>query len=297
MAALLVILAGPAQAGSASPTIGAPTRFVEMEGQRIAYRLIGPSGGVPLLMLNRFRGTMDHWDPALVDRLAASRQVILFDQPGFARSTGTAPDTLSGFAASASKLARALGHPVVDVLGFSMGGTVALQLALDHPDLVRRIVIAASGPGHVADAPPGPVQDPRVWPVATKPMNEDADFLFLFFEPSASSQAAGREHLARLAKRPDAFTAQVGAAAWQSQLKSALAVGTPSTSLLPKLRDIKVPVLVANGRNDIMVPTYNSYAMTQALPDARLLLYPDSGHGFLFQYPEDFARQVEWFLK
>jgi pimeloyl-ACP methyl ester carboxylesterase len=293
-----VVAATPGLATTSSATTKAATQYVDVAGQRIAYRRIGPATGVPLLLLNRFRGTMDHWDPRLIDRIAAQRPVLMFDQPGFARSTGQAPDSLPGFAASAAQVVRALGHSQVDVLGFSMGGTVALQFALDHPGLLRRLVVAGSGPGFVPHVPPGEeAGTPPVWQAATKPVNDDADFLFLFFENTPSSQAAGRAYLARLAQRSDAFAQQVEAGAWQAQLKSAMAVGSESTSLLPRLGTIRHPVLVANGRHDIMVPTYASYAMAQAMPDARLVVYPDAGHGFLFQHADDFADEVLRFLR
>lgn len=287
------------EARAQSATAAAPTLSVEVEGVRTAYRSIGPRGGVPLLLLNRFRGTMDDWDPALIDRIAVERQVLMFDQPGFARSAGTPQDSLPKFAAYTARVVRALGHDQVDVFGFSMGGTVALQFAIDHPQLLRRLVIAGSGPGHVPEVPVT-LQVPeseKVWPVATKPVNDDADFLFLFFENTPGSQAAGRAYLKRLRERPDAFAKAVDAAAWQAQLRSAMAVGTAPTSLLPRLGAVSQPVLVANGRRDIMVPTYASFAMAQALPNARLLIYPDSGHGFLFQFPEDFAEEVLRFLR
>ncbi|MDH6590198.1 pimeloyl-ACP methyl ester carboxylesterase [Variovorax sp. TBS-050B] len=294
---LSVVPLAPALAATGA-TAAAETRTVAVNGHPMAYRRIGPAHGIPLLLLNRFRGTMDHWDPLLLDRIAAERPVIVFDQPGFARSGGTAPDSLSGFAASAVALLDALGHTQVDVLGFSMGGTVALQLALDHPGRVRRLIVAGSGPGFVPDMPPGvEPAGPAVWQVATKPVNDDEDFLFLFFEETASSRAAGKAYLQRLRARSDAFAKQVDAAAWQAQLRSAQAVGTASTTLLPRLARIRQPVLVANGRHDIMVPTYASYAMAQALPDARLIVYPDSGHGFLFQHAEPFARDVLEFLR
>lgn len=297
--AIGTLAAIPAQAQAPeSPTATAPTRQVAVDGQTIAYRLIGKGQGTPLLLLNRFRGTMDHWDPLLIDRIATHRSVIMFDQPGFARSSGTPPDSVPAFAASAARVVEVLGFSKVDVMGFSMGGTVALQLALDRPDLVRKLVIAGSGPGFVADMPPG-VQPagPRIWQVATKPVNDDDDFLFLFFEESASSRAAGRAYMGRLRQRRDAFAQQVEAPAWKAQLKSAQGVASESTSLLPKLSRIAVPVLVANGRHDVMVPTYASYAMAQALPNARLIVYPDAGHGFLFQHAESFAEDLQLFLR
>ncbi len=296
-AALPVYIAEPAAASESATALTAPTLTIVVDGALIAYRVLGPRSGVPLLLLNRFRGTMDDWDPVLIDRLATQRPVILFDQPGFARSSGTPPDSLATFAQSAVRLLDALGHRQADVLGFSMGGTVALQLALDHPQRLRRLVVAGSGPGFVPNLPPAPPASDRVWPVATKPVNDDADFLFLFFEDSARSQAAGRAYRDRLRQRRDAFAKLVEPTAWQAQLKSAMAVGTEATSLLPRLGGIGHPVLVANGRRDIMVPTYASYAMAQAMPDARLVIYPDSGHGFLFQYPEAFADEVLRFLR
>jgi pimeloyl-ACP methyl ester carboxylesterase len=294
----LAVQAVTAAAAPPRATTTAPTQVVDIDGQRIAYRRIGTATGTPLLLLNRFRGTMDDWDPLLIDRIAAERPVLMFDQPGFARSTGKAPDSLPAFAASAARVLKALGHEQADVLGFSMGGTVALQFVLDHPGLVRRLVIAGSGPGFVPHIPPGgEAGAPAVWQAATKPVNDDADFLFLFFENTPTSQAAGRDYLARLRQRADAHASKVDAVAWQAQLKSALAVGSEATTLLPRLAGVRHPVLVANGRHDTMVTTYASYAMAQSLPNARLLVYPDSGHGFLFQYPEDFAGEVLRFLR
>jgi pimeloyl-ACP methyl ester carboxylesterase len=286
-----------ALARTLSATASAPTRTIRIDSVDIAYRSIGSGSGVPLLLLNRFRGTMDDWDPALIDCIAAERPVLMFDQPGFSRSSGTAPDSLRAFAASAARFASALGHRQVDVLGFSMGGTVALQFALDHPALLRRLIVAGSGPGHVPNVPATLPVPEQVWPVATKPVNDDADFLFLFFENTRESQAAGRAYRERLRERPDAHAEPVREAAWQAQLRSAMAVGDASTSLLPKLGAVTQPALIANGRRDIMVPAYASFAMAQALPTARLLIYPDSGHGFLFQYPEDFANETLHFLR
>jgi len=296
-AAMPLYVTTPTAAVAQHGALHAPTLSIEVDGAPIAYRLLGPRAGVPVLLLNRFRGTMDDWDPVLIDRIATQRPVILFDQPGFARSGGTPPDSLPAFARSAARLLDALGHTQADVLGFSMGGTVALQFALDHPQRLRRLVVAGSGPGFVPHLPPGPPPSDRVWPVATKPVNDDADFLFLFFEESATSQAAGRAYRARLHQRADAFASHVSPAAWQAQLKSAMAVGSEATSLLPRLGTIPHPALVANGRHDIMVPTYASFAMAQAMPNARLIVYPDSGHGFLFQYPEAFADEVLRFLQ
>ncbi|MDM0069606.1 alpha/beta hydrolase [Variovorax sp. J31P207] len=298
MLGLLPMVPPVCAAGPNSPTTTAPTLRMNVDGQEIAYRVIGARTGAPLLLLNRFRGTMDHWDPTLIDRIATKRTVIMFDQPGFGRSSGVPADSLQDFAAMAARVAAALDHSQIDVLGFSMGGTVALQLVLDHPGLVRRLVIAGSGPGHVADAPAtSQTADASIWQIATKPVNDDQDFLFLFFEPTPTSRSAGQAYLSRLSARKDAFVKHVEPAAWQAQLKAARAVGSESTSLLPRLSKVRHPVLIANGRHDVMVPTYASYAMSQQLPNAKLVVYPDSGHGFLFQYPEEFADEVLRFVE
>ncbi|MDQ8020800.1 MAG: alpha/beta hydrolase [Moraxellaceae bacterium] len=303
LAALPALCVTPAvmaadSAGGSGVTATAETRVIDVDGNAIAYRDIGSSRGTPLLLLNRFRGTMDNWDPKLIDKLATERRVVMFDQPGFARSQGTPQDSLPQFAASAVAVARRLGIEKFDLLGFSMGGTVALQVLLDHPQRVRRAVIAGSAPGHVpGEVPSNVAAGAEVWTVAMKPVNVDEDFLFLFFEQTPTSQRAGREYLARLTQRKDAFAKLVDATAWQAQLKSASAVHTPQTSLLPRLKEIAHPVLVANGRHDIMAPTYASYAMAQALPQGWLKIYPDSGHGFLFQYPDEFGEDVLRFLR
>lgn len=281
-----------------SSTIAAPTQFVQAGEHRFAYRELGPRGGVPLVLFNRLRGTLDDWDPAFVDRLAADRHVILFDHVGLSRSTGPLPADYDGFAAGAAEFIRALGHSQVDALGFSFGGPVVMQMTLSHPDLVRRLVIAGSTPGFVpGDAPRnGPVPE-KVWQTAFKPVNSDEDFLYLFFSPSEASRAAGQAYRDRLKARPEAFEVPVSEAGWKAQIAAAQGIGTPETTLLHRLGGIRQPVLVANGNDDIMTPTYGSYAMFQALPDARLVLYPDAGHGFLFQYPQDFADEVLAFLR
>ncbi|BCW87537.1 Putative non-heme bromoperoxidase BpoC [Alphaproteobacteria bacterium SO-S41] len=271
----------------------AETRFIEAEGVHYAYRSFGVEDGVPLVFFQRFRGTMDEWDPALTDVIASGRHVILFDNAGVARSDGEASQTLTGWADTGAAFIAALGYHQVDVLGFSFGGLVAQELALRHPDLVRRLVIAGSGAGYVE----GANLNPKAVEVATKPVNVDADFLYLFFKATPTSQAAGRAHLARLKLRADAFEKLVSAPAWQAMLAAGGDVSTPETSLLHRVGAIRQPVLVANGVEDIMIPTYQSYALAQAIPNVRLVIYPDSGHGFLFQYGAAFGAEVLRFLK
>jgi pimeloyl-ACP methyl ester carboxylesterase len=272
--------------------VSAPTRFTQVGDVKYAYRVLGSDSGIPLVLLNRFRGTMDEWDPAFVDALAKNRKIILFDNVGVARTNGTASHHLKGWAEGAATFIGALSYRQVDVLGFSFGGLVAQELAYDRPDLVRKLVIAGSGAGYVE----GANVRPKAIEVATKPQNTDEDFLYLFFKNTPTSQAAGRAHLARLRMRPDAFAEVVSEKTWQSMLSASSDVGSAQTSLLLRAPQLSKPVLVANGAEDAMIPTVQSFALSQALPNAKLIIYPDSGHAFMFQYPDEFAAEVEGFL-
>lgn len=271
-----------------------PDRSVDVDGIRIAYRRFGTADGVPLLFLNRFRGTMDHWDPALLEVIAQERPVIVFDSAGVGASAGEVAPDIAGAARIAASFVDALQLGQVDLLGWSMGGTVVQQLALDRPDLVRRIVLAATGPGGVAEAPRAPE---KVWQVAAKPLNDDEDFLYLFFADTPTSRAAGLASLRRLDRRLARSRSAVKPESWKVQAGAIAAWGAGQGAAYPRLAGIRVPALVANGSADVMVHAYNSYAMSQRLPKAQLLLYPDAGHGFLFQYPEHFGRQVNEFLR
>jgi pimeloyl-ACP methyl ester carboxylesterase len=272
----------------------AVTQQLPLGDATIAYRTFGKAGDAPpLVLLQRFRGTMDHWDPELLDQLAAERQVVLFDNLGVGRSGGQTPDNVAGMADGAAAIIDALGIAQADLLGWSLGGTVVQQLCLARPGLVRRAVVAASGPGGVAEAPKAPE---KVFQVASKPVSDDEDFLYLFFHDSETSRAAGRAHLRRLEGRAEPFSPPVAPEAIRAQLTAIGAWGAGKDSALSRLGEISQPVFVANGHFDRMIAAYNSYVMGQRLPDALVTLYPDSGHGFLFQHPNRFARDVLEFL-
>jgi pimeloyl-ACP methyl ester carboxylesterase len=250
---------------------------------KFAYRRSGPTGSTPLLLTNRFRGTIGSWDPALLDVLAGERDVIVFDNVGVGATPGEVPDRVEGMAAGAAEFLDAIGVEQVDVLGWSMGGFVAQALALDAPERVRRLVIAASGPGPVPDAPATPE---RVWPTALRPVNVDEDFLYLFFPETEQGRAAGTASLRRLAVStsvsPEGVRAQLAA--------------IRTFSAWDRLRGLTMPVLVANGAHDVMAHPFLSYRMAQELPDATLVIYPRAGHAFLFQHAEAFGRHVLEFL-
>jgi pimeloyl-ACP methyl ester carboxylesterase len=280
---------------AASPvesSLTAPTKFVEADGTRYAYRHLGKTNGVPLVLLQHFTGTMDDWDPAVVDGLAAGRPVVLFDNAGVSRSSGVTPDNVHDMARHAVAFITALGLEKVDLLGFSLGGFIAQLIAEEHPGLVRRMILAGTG----AEGGVG-IRD--LLQVLEKAQKHSPNELrqFLFFPESATSQAAGRAFLERQARRTadrdPASTAQtVGA-----QAKAIVEWGSGSASRsTTRLKRIELPVLIVNGKDDIMVPSINSFALFRDLPNARLILYPDSGHGALFQYADAFVAEVLRFL-
>jgi pimeloyl-ACP methyl ester carboxylesterase len=274
-----------------------PNRTVEAAGGvTYAYRRLGRAepGIPPLVLMQHFRGNLDNWDPALVDALAATREVILFDNAGVGGSTGTTPRTVTAMAHDALRFLEALELREVDMLGFSLGGFVAQELVLIRPRLVRRLVLAGTGPQGGEDMH-GFADD--VYVSATRDEPGAEDLLALFFERSETSVAAGREFVQRIFTRTEDRDADTTLAARDAQLDAIHTWGIPDPSKLGRLAGITQPVLVANGDNDRMVPTRNSHLLADRLPDARLQIYPDAGHGFLFQYPAEFSAEVEAFLK
>jgi pimeloyl-ACP methyl ester carboxylesterase len=262
--------------------------YLETSSGRIAYRVVGPEGGIPLVLLQRFRGTMDDWDPDFIDAISADRRVIYFDSSGIGRSGGTVPDSISGMASVVVAALAALELSQVDVLGWSLGGVVAQQLVLDAPHLVRRLVVAGSSPGAITD---GPQPHPRVPQVMTKPVNDLVDFLFLFYPETISAVEAGRKSIERILSNPDRGP-DVSAEAFMAQVKAI----SSWQGVLHRVDELRVRMLVANGAHDVMLPAYRSYVLSQQATDAKLVLYPDAGHGFLFQEIDDFTSEVHRFL-
>jgi pimeloyl-ACP methyl ester carboxylesterase len=235
---------------------------------------------------------MDHWDPLVTDGLGADRPVILFDNAGVAGSGGETPDTIDAMSDHASAFIAALGLEKVDVLGFSIGGCVAQALVLRHPDQVHRLVLVGTAPrgGEMAD------RNPDVSEIAGRPELTMEDYLFLFFEPSEASQAAGREFWSRRHQRRLDVDTPSSAQTAQAQRTALTEWLSPRGERFRELHDIRQPTLVVNGIHDIMLPTVNSYILAQHIPGAELIVYPDSGHGSLFQYPSLFVGHVSRFL-
>jgi pimeloyl-ACP methyl ester carboxylesterase len=273
----------------------APNRAVEAaNGVMYAYRRLGhASSAPPLVLLQHYRGNLDNWDPALVDALASMREVILFDNAGVGGSSGSTPRTVTEMAHDALRFLEALELHEVDLLGFSLGGFVAQELVLIRPRLVRRLVLAGTGPQGGEDMH-GFADDVYASAIRDEPGAED--LLALFFERSETSVAAGWEFVQRIFARAEDRDADTTLATRDAQLDAIHTWGIPDPSRLDRLAGITQPVLVAHGDNDRMVPTPNSHLLVERLPHARLQIYPDAGHGFLFQYPHEFAAEIQTFL-
>lgn len=268
----------------------ARTRHIDTALGPLAYRVDGQGEGPPLVLAQRFRGTMDDWDPEFIAALAGGRTVIRFDSVGVGETAGDTPITVADMAKVVVALLRALDAPRVDLLGWSLGGYVAQMATLAAPDRVRRLIIAGSGPGGVQE---GPRPHPRVAEIAALDAPSPEDLAFLFFTQTPRGRAAAAAYLARVhgAPRPGVST-ETG----RRQRQAIVDWWRGGQVARPHLNRLTLPILVANGVSDIMVPAYSAYVISQEAPDAKLVLYPDAGHAFLFQYAQAFAQEVHRFL-
>jgi pimeloyl-ACP methyl ester carboxylesterase len=268
-------------------------------GVDYSYRDTGGAGdgqsenGLPLVLLQHFRGNLDSWDPALIDTLASTRRVVTFDNTGVGGSTGSTPDTIEQMARDAIAFIAAMQFGQVDLLGFSIGSFVAQQIALTRPAIVRRLVLASSAPQGAAGmhgwAPEviGAIGTPHTSPEA---------YLGVFFAQSAASRQAGTEALRRMYARTEDRDAATSWATREAQYDAVCTWGIPDHALLQRLSCLQMPVFVANGDSDPMILPHYSYLLAGLIPHARVKIYPDSAHGFLFQHHAEFAADVEAFL-
>jgi pimeloyl-ACP methyl ester carboxylesterase len=283
-------------------TSEAPLTYADVPAQRVAadngieysYRDLGESD-VPFVLLQHFRGNLDNWDPALIDALAVGRRVVTFDNRGVGGTTGMTPDTIEAMAHDAIAFLEAMDFQRVDLLGFSIGSFVAQEIALIRPDLLRRVVLASSAPQGAAGMHGWA---PEVIAAVGQPETSPQGYLDVFFAATDTSREAGRQAAGRIfggrtTDRDEPTTWQTR----QAQYDAVCAWGIPNHSLLERVSAIDLPVFVANGDSDPMILPRYSHLLAGLLPNARLTIYPDSGHGFLFQHHSQFAADVHAFLE
>jgi pimeloyl-ACP methyl ester carboxylesterase len=267
-----------------------PTEFIEADGIRFAYRRFGRSGTTPLLFLEYFNSNMDGWDPAVTNALARDHEVILFDYAGVGASGGETPNTVREMAQQCVAFCRALGVKTVNVVGFSLGGMIAQQLALEHPDVVRQLILLGTGP-----------RGGEGMTLTELSAEEQADpvafLLNAFFSPSEASQAAGRDYVKRLESRKTGRDLPVSRDSAVAQLAAIRAWGTIRASgRYDSLNHITHPTLIVHGNKDVVVAPINALIMAQHLPNAQLIVYPDSSHGTQYQHADIFLEHLNLFL-
>jgi pimeloyl-ACP methyl ester carboxylesterase len=271
----------------------AETLFVEAAGVEFAHRRFGSPAELPLVLLQHFRGNLDNWDPALTDALAAEREVILVDYAGVGSSTGEPSNTIASTARQMIAFVDALGLTEIDLLGFSIGGFVAQEIALVRPTLVRRLVLAATGP----KGAPGMHGWRDDIAAAARGESKPENLLYIMFAHTDASQAKGMKFLGRFMERQEGRDTPTSDAVRDAQYDAIVEWGIPDHAALQRLTGIKSPTLVIQGDGDLMIPTKLSHLLAGLIPDSRIRIYPDSAHGFLFQYPTEVATEVNPFLR
>ncbi|MGX9674155.1 alpha/beta fold hydrolase [Mycobacterium sp. HM-7] len=269
----------------------APSRTVTAGGTTYAYRELGPKGGVPVVFFVHLAATLDNWDPSIIDPIAKTRHVIAFDNKGVGGSSGSVPGTIEEAADDAYTFITALGFNTIDVFSFSMGGMIAQDLVLKHPQLVRRLVLTGTGPRGGKDI--DKVAGVTYWDMLRAKLNRSDPKEFLFFNRDAVGKRAGKEFVNRLKERTTDRDKDIKISALLTQLKAIKAYGRSRPSDLSK---ITLPTLIANGDHDRMVPTALSEDLHRRIAGSELIIYPNSGHGGIFQYHQQFAPVAAAFL-
>lgn len=268
-----------------------PTQTLDARGISFAYRELGPRGGVPLVFLHHFTAVLDDWDPRVIDGIAAHRHVITFDNRGVGATAGKVPHTIAAMAADATAFIRALGHEHVDLIGFSLGGGVAQEITLTHPELVRRLILTGTGIRGGGGLTKMPLIVGGAYSKAALTRVDPRHFLF--FNRNEVGKRAATEYIARLHERT---TDRDKPISHQARIAQLLAIREAGLGKPHDLSRITQPTFVANGDNDVMVASSQSRVLAQKIPNAKLTIYPDSGHGGIFQYHDEFVPEVLAFL-
>ena len=268
-----------------------PTRTVDVRGTRFAYRELGARSEVPVVFLHHLTAVLDDWDPRVIDGIAAHHRVIAFDNRGVGATGGKVPHTAEQMGTDAIAFIRALGLQKVDLFGFSLGGGVAQMVALQAPDLVRRIILAGTGPRGGEGIDEMTKIAAIAYLKAALTLKDPRNYLF--FPRTPTGKRAAKDYLARLKERTTGRDKRISMQARIAQLKAIVAAGKSKPDDLSRITQ---PVFVANGDHDLMVASAHSADMARRLPNARLTIYPDSGHGGIFQHHEAFVAEALEFL-
>ncbi|MFJ2759379.1 alpha/beta fold hydrolase [Nocardioides sp. NPDC087217] len=269
----------------------APTRTIDADGVTYAYRELGPKGGIPVVFFVHLAATLDNWDPRIVDAIAQTRHVIAFDNRGVGASTGDVQDSIEAMADDAYTFIKALGFDTIDVFSFSMGGMIAQDLVVKHPELVRKLVLTGTGPRGGKDM--DKVVAVTYYDILRSILTRKDPKEFLFFNRNATGKPAAREFVNRLKERTIDRDKDISQKGFRTQLKAIQKYGRSAPS---DLSTITQPTLIANGDNDRMVPSVLSEDLHRRIKDSTLIIYPDAGHGGIFQFHEKFAPVAAEFL-
>lgn len=289
-----VLLAVVVNVGLSFAAETAPTQYAEADSIRYAYRELNPTTEVPLVLIHRFRGTMNDWDPAFVNALAKERRVILLDNAGVGSSSGMVATSIREMGDHVARFAQAKGLQQIDILGWSMGGLIAQSFLVEHPDLVRRAVLVGAAPGGSTETIP---PQPQFSQLAGKLSYTEDDQLFLFFGLTPQGREAGRASLERIAARRDPSEPAVTSEGMQVQRQALVDWFQGAGNYFSRLKEIKQPVLVINGDKDQAFPVFDSVLLFREIPNAQLAIYPGAGHAPHHQYPDEVARTVLTFLR
>jgi len=284
----------PAYAGrkDGSEKTKAVTKTIQVDDAKIVYRVYGDKGGTPLVLLSALGFTLDAWDPAVVNGLAKSSTVIIFDNKGVGASTGKTPSSIAEMAQDAISFIKATGYSKVNLLGFSMGGFIAQEIVETEPQLVNKLILVGTGPQ-------GSEGLGEIGKILTAAANLPAEEQYLagFFSPSERSRQAGKESFARVQSKKEGHDLPLSKESFGAAFTAVLGWAQPDPAKFERAKTVTTPVLIVGGQYDIFIPVVNEVRLYQALPNARLVLLPDAGHASFFQYPELFLQEAGYFLK